>query len=131
MRVRAEIRYRLGEKLPSGGRRQVPKVEQVMRNQTLDIDGRLQFIGLGSADREAIRQCGPIVLAKLDDILDDLYAAIFAMPQTATIIGDKSRVPGLKAAQEAHWRRRWRLRSSQRLRRRARAVMKSEMQAAA
>ena len=75
-----------------------------MRNQTLDIDGRLQFIGLGSADRDAIRQCGPIILAKLDDILDDLYAAIFAMPQTAAIIGDKSRVPGLKAAQEAHWR---------------------------
>lgn len=74
-----------------------------MRNQNLDINGRLQFIDLGPADREVIRQCAPIVLAKLDDILDRLYANIFATPETAAIIGDKSRVPGLKAAQGAHW----------------------------
>lgn len=75
-----------------------------MRKQNPEIDGRLEFIGLGPADRDAIRQCGPVILAKLHEILDGLYANIFAMPDTAAIIGDKSRVPALKAAQETHWR---------------------------
>ncbi len=68
-----------------------------------DLDTRLGFLGLDEAGRKTLATLGPVVDASLDAALDDFYAKVRSVPETAAFFRSDAHMQGAKTRQKAHW----------------------------
>ncbi len=64
---------------------------------------RLSFLQLDTHALQVLQSAWPVVEPHLDRILGGFYERVFGIPKLAAIIGNRSRVEGLKKAQYKHW----------------------------
>ncbi len=69
------------------------------------LSERLDFIGIGQADRDALREARPTIAASLDGALDAFYAKATRNPETARFFSGKAHADSAKARQVRHWDR--------------------------
>ncbi|WP_339781996.1 globin-coupled sensor protein [uncultured Thalassospira sp.] len=69
-----------------------------------ELDRRLAFVDLNETRRSHLREIWPVIDKNLPTMLDSFYKKIMARPDLAAIIGNTSRVEGLKRAQSNHWK---------------------------
>ncbi|MFP5077116.1 globin-coupled sensor protein [Rhizobium sp. YIM 134829] len=69
------------------------------------LSERLDFIGIGQVDRDALREARPVIAASLDEALNAFYAKATRNPQTARFFSSKTHADGAKARQVKHWER--------------------------
>lgn len=68
-----------------------------------DLSERLDFVGLGKAERDALRKAKPVIAASLDGALDAFYAKATAHPVTAKFFASDAHVKSAKSRQVRHW----------------------------
>jgi len=64
---------------------------------------RLKFLRLDGEALQLLQTAWPIVEPHLEDVLEGFYRHVFKNDRLAAMIGDWSRVAGLKKGQRAHW----------------------------
>jgi methyl-accepting chemotaxis protein len=70
---------------------------------TYDVAGRLDFIGLDQAGREALRGLRPFLEAELEPALDVFYARVRANPHTRSFFRDEGHIKAAQKGQMGHW----------------------------
>ncbi len=70
---------------------------------TYDVAGRLDFIGLDQAGREALRKLRPFLEAELGPALDVFYGRVRANPHTRSFFRDENHIKGAQRGQLSHW----------------------------
>ena len=68
-----------------------------------DLSERLDFVGLGKAERDALRQAKTVIAASLDGALDVFYKKATAHPVTAKFFSSDAHVKSAKSRQVKHW----------------------------
>jgi methyl-accepting chemotaxis protein len=69
-----------------------------------ELDRRIAFVDFNEKKRSHLREIWPLIEKNLPAMLDTFYKKIMARPDLAAIIGDTSRIDGLKRAQSNHWK---------------------------
>jgi methyl-accepting chemotaxis protein len=72
-------------------------------NSQQSIQLRLDFIGIDSVTREALRELRPLIATALPGILDQFYAHLMKHPQVAKMFPSEAVVRHAKEAQIKHW----------------------------
>ncbi len=67
------------------------------------LNERLDFVGLGVAEKQALAQVKPVISASLDKALDKFYAKAKASPETAKFFNSEDHIKSAKARQARHW----------------------------
>jgi methyl-accepting chemotaxis protein len=74
------------------------------RSADLDeIGERLRFAGIDERARALLRECEPVVAAKLPAILDEFYRHVMAFPEVARLFPTPAVVARARQMQIAHW----------------------------
>ncbi len=68
-----------------------------------DLSDRLDFVGLGKAERDALRQAKPVIAASLDGALDAFYKKATVHPVTSKFFSSDAHVKSAKSHQIRHW----------------------------
>ena len=68
-----------------------------------DLSDRLDFVGLGKPERDALRQAKPVITASLDGALDTFYKKATAHPVTSKFFSSDAHVKSAKSRQAKHW----------------------------
>ncbi|OKH86915.1 globin-coupled sensor protein [Thalassospira sp. TSL5-1] len=69
-----------------------------------ELDRRIAFVEFNDKKRSFLRELWPVIEKNLPSMLDDFYKKVMSRADLAKIIGDPSRIEGLKRAQTNHWR---------------------------
>ena len=81
-------------------------VEQSLREQMKfsdrEIEKRKALFDLTDSDVEALRSCHPIVVDRLEQLIEDFYARQIDDPEIALIIGDSETLSRLKGAMRSY-----------------------------
>lgn len=75
------------------------------RKYNAQINERLNFLGLGPEERQALAAIAPEVSASLDGSLDAFYARAKSIPETAKFFASEAHVQHAKSMQIKHWAR--------------------------
>lgn len=70
----------------------------------IDLSNRLALLRVDDNTKASIELFRPHLIAHLPMIIDRFYRHLMSFPEGRRIIGDESRIPMLKEAQEAHWK---------------------------
>jgi methyl-accepting chemotaxis protein len=73
------------------------------QTKTATLNDRLDFVGLGQAQRRSLAALAPVITASLNGALDVFYAKARAHPETAKFFSGDSHVAQAKARQAHHW----------------------------
>ncbi len=73
------------------------------RSDSLDVDERLQFMGLDHAARNHLRGLSAIVTKAIGPALDAFYKRLMSVPATARFFRDTQHTRAAKSRQEQHW----------------------------
>lgn len=68
-----------------------------------NIEQRLEFMQLGTANREKLRALGPVLERELPKALDKFYQMVRKTPGTSRFFSSDQHVAGAKNAQVGHW----------------------------
>src|SRR6218665_3444354 len=68
-----------------------------------DLSDRLDFVGLGKAERDALRQAKTGITPSLDSALDTFYKKATVHPVTSTFFSSDAHVKSAKSRQAKHW----------------------------
>ena len=68
-----------------------------------DLDRRLEFIGIGHADRNILRSLAPIISASIGPALDVFYDKVRREPETSRHFNSSQHMANAKAHQSKHW----------------------------
>ncbi|OJF96582.1 globin-coupled sensor protein [Pararhizobium antarcticum] len=74
-----------------------------MDSTTKLLNERLDFVGIGAAERQALAQAKPVISASLDVALDKFYAKARSAPETAKFFNSEDHIKSAKARQARHW----------------------------
>jgi methyl-accepting chemotaxis protein len=68
-----------------------------------NLNRRLEFMGIGSAEQATIRELKPVIEKALPAALDAFYAKIRRAPEIAGLFADERRIAAAKSRQADHW----------------------------
>jgi methyl-accepting chemotaxis protein len=68
-----------------------------------ELETRLSFIGLDEASRNTLASLGPVVDESMDAALDQFYAKVRSVPETAAFFRNDAHMQGAKKRQMEHW----------------------------
>lgn len=68
-----------------------------------ECERRMQFLGFVEADRRLLRTLAPFVRGIVDEMVEEFYVHILAVPETARFLEDPAVVERLKKAQAQHF----------------------------
>ena len=68
-----------------------------------DLDGRLSFMEISGADRDALRTFMGVMGDELDGLLNDFYVHLASLPNLKALFSDTSHVEKARSAQRRHW----------------------------
>ena len=68
-----------------------------------DLDGRLAFLEIDEATREALGRIRPLLQREVPIALDSFYAKVKETPATAAFFSGTGRMDRAKKAQVSHW----------------------------
>ena len=71
--------------------------------KTQQLNERLQFVDLDSAQRDALKRALPTISASLDGALDVFYRKARATPETARFFSNEAHIQSAKGRQVKHW----------------------------
>ena len=72
-------------------------------NNTIEINARREFIGLGDADLRALRALRPLIESHIDPILTKFYDHVARYPGLAKLLAAPGTMEHARKAQRAHW----------------------------
>jgi methyl-accepting chemotaxis protein len=72
-------------------------------NDEQSLRSRLEFIGIDTATRAALRELQPLISRALPSILDKFYAHLTKVPRLAGLFPDDATIRRAKQAQIKHW----------------------------
>jgi methyl-accepting chemotaxis protein len=72
-------------------------------NDEQSLRSRLEFIGIDTATRTALRELQPLISRALPSILDKFYAHLTKVPRLAGLFPDDATIRRAKQAQIKHW----------------------------
>jgi methyl-accepting chemotaxis protein len=72
-------------------------------NKLPEIDKRLEFMQLGTENRDKIMALGAVIERELPKGLDKFYAKVRSTPETSRFFSSDAHVAGAKQAQLGHW----------------------------
>jgi methyl-accepting chemotaxis protein len=72
-------------------------------NDEQSLRSRLEFIGIDSATRQALRELQPLIAKALPGILDQFYAYLIKFPRLAGLFANDATIRHAKQAQLKHW----------------------------
>ena len=70
---------------------------------TYDVAGRLDFIGLDQAGREALRRLRPFLEVELEPALEVFYGRVRSNPHTRSFFRDEGHIKAAQKGQMGHW----------------------------
>ncbi len=74
-----------------------------MKDKTIELEERLDFLGFGEAESDAINRVYPILLEAVGPGLDALYAKAVNVPHLAANFRDAEHIAAAKETQGNHW----------------------------
>lgn len=64
---------------------------------------RLSFLRIDTQNKDAYRDISPVLVKKIEGVLDGFYAHVKKQPELAPMVGGEGKIDMLKAAQRRHW----------------------------